>query len=754
MNKDIENLNKTNINWSTLNKIKCCKQEHTLFDEFDLQSFYTFFKELYTLSSPLSSNLRSTLLCEATKENDRLTLNMDSSLTRLNKEITLQELLATRKGLSNGKSTSLDLISNEMLKNLDNNFIQLLLKLFNACLQHGIYPWTTSTITPIPKGGDPYNPDNYRAIALGSCIGKLFSSILLQRINDFRSHCCPDEPNQLGFKKYAQTSDHILTLKTIIDKHTKTPRAKLYTCFVDFRKAFDSVAREALLYKVAKMGLGGNIFRTLKNMYENTSARIKLINKLSDHIILKNGVEQGHPLSPELFKIFSHDLSVSLNSVTTGIPVLNECLVSHLFWADDLVLLALDEKSLQHLVNILSIYCTDWGLTINPKKTKILIFNKSGRSLAPKDNITLHGKPIEVTSSYCYLGIVFVPSGKFKVAINELKKKALRASFKLRSIISRHNLSPSSLFKLFDALIVPILTYCSQVLFPETKFSELITKTCNPNNNESWKQLWLSKIAKDPHELLHLSYIKWVLGVHKKSTNLACWTEAGRLPLGIKMANLFYNYCLRSVDSPDNTLLFHTVKEQKSINLKWHERFQQINVSFSSHPRIKLDSLTSPSSILKAGLKAMFNAIWKGALTQSKKLQLLNSLKQEWGPDPYINSLPLNLRSNITRLRLSAHRLPIEIGRYQRPVIPRDERFCELCISAGYPKVLGDESHLMFQCVISLERRLKLEGKLRDAINTQNFLSLFNDNLKGKDLVKLGLYVNGAYSDYLKATQQ
>ena len=220
---------------------------------------------------------------------------------------------------------------------------------------------------------------------------------------------------------------HVLTLKTIIDKTIERPPTKLYTCFVDFRKAFDSVAREALLYKVAKLGIGGKIFNTLKNMYENTSTKIKLINKLSNHINLNNGVEQGHPLSPELFKIFIYDLSIDLNKIIKGVPKLNNCLINHLFWADDLVLLALDEDTLRDLVNILSRYCRDWGLTVNLKKTKILIFNKSGRTMAPKRNIILNGTPIEITNSYCYLGIVFVPSGKFKVAVNELKKKALRA---------------------------------------------------------------------------------------------------------------------------------------------------------------------------------------------------------------------------------------------------------------------------------------------------------------------------------------
>ena len=750
LNKNIETLNKKNINWSTLNKMRSLKQEIIPFDEFDLECFYKFFQNLYSLSTSLSPNNRSSLLHNSSIENEQLLKNMTSSLVALNKDITLNELDDCRKHLSNGKSVSLDLISNEMLKNLDIGMRQLLVKLFNVCLQQGVYPWNVSTITPIHKSGDPYDPDNYRAIALGSCIGKLFSSIILSRIHNFRTDCYPDPPNQLGFKKGAQTADHVFTLKTIIDSNTDRPSKKLYTCFVDFRKAFDSVAREALLYKIAKLGIGGNVFNTLKNMYENTSTRIKLINKLSDYIKLNNGVEQGHPLSPELFKIFIYDLSIDLNKITKGVPNLNKTLVNHLFWADDLVLLALDEGTPQELVNVLSKYCHEWGLTINLRKTKIIIFNKSGRTLATKNPIILDGKPIESTSSYCYLGIVFVPSGKFKVAISELKKKALRAFFKLRSIVSRHNLTPNSLFKLFDALIAPILTYGSQVFFPETKFSELITNKCK-TNKDSWKLHWLSKVATDPFESLHLSFIKWVLGTHRKTTNLACWTETGRLPLGIKVAKQYYKFCLRGTDAHEQSLLFHTVEEQKLKNMKWYAKFQQMNNSFSSRPATPLDYLPSPITILNSGLITMFKAIWDGALIQSKKLTLLKSLKQDWGPEPYINLLPLNLRQNLTRLRTSAHSLPIETGRYERPVIPRDQRFCKVCSKAGYPKLIGDEKHLLFQCVIGRQKRLTLQGELKNAIFSQDIAALFD--LEGNSLVRLGMYLNEVYSSYTKTSQ-
>ena len=116
-----------------------------------------------------------------------------------------------------------------------------LLKLFNECLNHGYYPWNTSIVTPIHKKGNIYDPNNYRAIAVGSSLGKIFSSIMLERLLQFRQEEAKNPPNQLGFCREAQTADDILTLDTCIQKYVKKNKSKLYTCFIDFQKAFDTV---------------------------------------------------------------------------------------------------------------------------------------------------------------------------------------------------------------------------------------------------------------------------------------------------------------------------------------------------------------------------------------------------------------------------------------------------------------------------------------------------------------------------------
>ena len=212
------------------------------------------------------------------------------------------------------------------------------------------------------------------------------------------------------------------------------------------------------------------------------------------------------------------------------------------------------------------------------------------------------------------------------------------------------------------------------------------------------------------------------------------------------MPKVFYNYGLRCGECPENTLLYHTVKAQQKLKLPWIKRFQEIDTSFSPNPRTILSKHASPTTTLTNGLKRMFKAIWSGALQQSKKLQLLKSIKTDWGPAPYLNELSFNQRKNITRLRLSAHRLPIELGRYTVPLTPQEKRLCKLCQTALNIHTIGDESHLLFDCLAGENIRKYVGGHLKLAINCHDIHILLN--LEGKNLREFGIYTNKVYSTY------
>ena len=104
---------------------------------------------------------------------------------------------------------------------------------------------------------------NYRGITITSCLAKLFNSILNRRLVKFLDDHKSLHYEQIGFRLGCRASDHIFKLKTIICKQFSKSK-KLYTCFIDLKKAFDSVLHEALFIKLVKYGIGGKFFISFK----------------------------------------------------------------------------------------------------------------------------------------------------------------------------------------------------------------------------------------------------------------------------------------------------------------------------------------------------------------------------------------------------------------------------------------------------------------------------------------------------------
>ena len=500
-----------NISWARFKKLKETKTKPSQLDAFDMVNFCQFFKKLYKDPTLPTERLKDLKLSNSSSEVDNLH-------TILDEDITLEELESAIKELKSGKAVAEDSIANEFLKSSLPVTRATICHLFNECLRTGSYPWNTSLVTPLHKKGCLHDPNNYRAIAVASNIGKLFSSILLQRLISFRQLNNADTKNQLGFCKDAQTSDHILTLTTCINKYLHhNKKGRVYACFVDYAKAFDTVCREALLYKLWHLGIQGRFFRCLNYMYSHSAAKVKLLNKLSEIIEIHCGTEQGHPMSPELFKCFINDLSEKLNKIPNNIivPELDEARVSHLLWADDLVLMALDPHSLQHMLNLLLAYCIEWGLSVNLEKTAIMVFNKASRLLKDSNGFTYGNDLIPSVRQYCYLGITFTLNGSSNVAQQKLKQKGLRSYFSLKSMIDIRPLKRSVILKLFDSLILPIASYGCQVWFTETWLVKNLTENATGS--------LLKSSAKDPIERIHLSFLKWNLGVGSKTSNAAIW---------------------------------------------------------------------------------------------------------------------------------------------------------------------------------------------------------------------------------------
>ena len=123
-----------------------------------------------------------------------------------------------------------------------------------------MYPssWSNNFLKAIYKKGAADDPANYRGLAIGSVLAKLYSTILLNRIEIYATTKGIISVNQIGFIKGCRTADHIYLLKTLITKYTKN-RGRLYAAFIDFKKAYDTVNRDTLLKNLKENGINDRI---------------------------------------------------------------------------------------------------------------------------------------------------------------------------------------------------------------------------------------------------------------------------------------------------------------------------------------------------------------------------------------------------------------------------------------------------------------------------------------------------------------
>jgi len=233
----------------------------------------------------------------------------------------------------------------------------------------------------------------------------------------------------------------MFALKALIDLYLSKHK-RLFCCFVDYSKAFDTISRTELWFKLLECNISGKIFRVVHNMYKSAKSCVSSNGQLSDSFPCLIGVRQGENLSPLLFSIYLNDLQLFLQNVHTGLSVVNKLATDKLddsmsdflklyilLYADDTVLLAESAEDLQKSIDLMEVYCNQWKLNINISKTKITIFSRGKIRKIPKFHFgETH---LEVTDHYKYLGLIFNFNGKFMKAKKHLFDKGNRAMFSL-----------------------------------------------------------------------------------------------------------------------------------------------------------------------------------------------------------------------------------------------------------------------------------------------------------------------------------
>ena len=591
----------------------------------------------------------------------------------LDYEISNEEILRASYVLRKGKAAGIDCVSNEMISCLLLVKPENLEKLFNTILSNPtiITKWHISMISPIHKKGIKSNPDNYRGISLLSCLGKLFTAILNLRLMKYVEENNILSKAQLGFLPGNRTSDAHLILYNLIDLYCNNRRKHLFGCFVDFSKAFDSIPRNTLFKKLLKHNINGKFYDCLSNLYTGDQACVKIGDRITDTFKANQGVKQGCILSPLLFNIFLSDLQPKLETMkNTPAEISPSKPLGCLIWADDLLLLSQTEAGLNNMLEVLNNFSKENGLSVNMDKTKVMIFNKTGRHI--RRNFYLGEQKVETTREYKYLGFKITPSGEISSGLNDLKDRATKAFFKLKNklgpLFQSH---PETSIKLFETLIKPILLYCS----------------------DFWGALKIPK--NNPFETLHHKICKQLLGVQRQTTNNGILLELGQVPLQLfAKKNAVKNWIRIADQGKANELAISSYNFSLLENLKWPTHLKNILSQIGLMEYFVSMEKANPAKVFERMYDIFHQEAFADITRENSKLRTYSLLKTNIGIEKYLTS-DININTNdriaLTKFRISNHDLMIEKGRHRN--LDKWERFCPFC-----PTLIENEIHFLLYC--------------------------------------------------------
>jgi hypothetical protein len=223
--------------------------------------------------------------------------------------------------------------------------------------------------------------------------------ILTRRLEVQMEQHLADE--QAGFRRDRSTVQQILALRFLAEKARRKGK-KIYNCFVDFQKAFDSIDQEVAWAVLRSYGVNNRLVELLNDTNKYAEAAVKINNDIGDWFNTNKGTRQGDPISP---LVFISDLERAMDGVKEkckGISI-QGVNINNLRFADDIDVMEENAEELTRTVQCLSDDCKPYGLRMNLDKTKSMVFGSNDI----EKRIEVDRTMLENVSEFTYLGSTF-----------------------------------------------------------------------------------------------------------------------------------------------------------------------------------------------------------------------------------------------------------------------------------------------------------------------------------------------------------
>jgi hypothetical protein len=260
----------------------------------------------------------------------------------------------------------------------------------------------------IPKIDSPLSFDDYRPISLCNLIYKIVSKVISNRIKPFLGRGLSAE--QLGFLKGRRIQDAIGAAHECIHS-IKQKNLKALILKLDLKKAFDCIDWDFLRLALHSVGFGENFILWIMACVSSARFAVLVNGEATSFFKSGRGLRQGCPLSPYLFILIMESLSLLLAKSTSehrisGVKVSNLIKIVHLMFVDDVLLLSkADPEEWSVILEVLRLFSSVSGLTINQSKSSIHYWGLSEVELLNL-KLSIPFTFINLTEGFTYLGFI------------------------------------------------------------------------------------------------------------------------------------------------------------------------------------------------------------------------------------------------------------------------------------------------------------------------------------------------------------
>ena len=349
------------------------------------------------------------------------------------------------------KPSHFNSVPTKVLKFIRRLISPLLASIINKSIEDGIFPDSLkiAKIIPIFKQGDKYEIQNYRPISLLPLLSKLFEKVAHNQLVNFLNSNDIIFNHQYGFRA-GKSPDNAIADFLKYTYEALDSDFCVFSVFLDFKKAFDSVDHNILLNKLYHYGVRGVPHKWFHSYLTNRQQYVSIQDSSSEQLRITHGVPQGSILGPLLFLIFINDFPFCT-------PFFN-----FILYADDSTLsckFPRSELNVFHThINVHLEFVNRWlaanKIAINAQKTKYIIF--SYRQSLQLDPIYIGGSQIEGICSTKFLGLNVDNNLNFHSHVDYISNKISKSV----GILYKLNFLPSSiLIKLYQSLVQPYITY-------------------------------------------------------------------------------------------------------------------------------------------------------------------------------------------------------------------------------------------------------------------------------------------------------